>query len=324
MRRREFLGIACGAASWPITAAAQGSGRRPTIGFLGASSASAQAEWTAAFIDRLGELGWREGRNIAIEYRWAEGRNERFAEFASEFVGLNVDTILTDGGATLAAKKVTSTVPIVFAVAADPLGGGYVSSLSRPGGNVTGSSVQASDTASKRLTLLREAVPNVRRLAVLVNPNYAAALRETEEVEAAAGKLALDVTRAEVRRSEDFGPAIETRRGRADALYVCTDSFANSNRSVINAAALAARLPTTQGFRNATVEGGLMSYGANFPALFRRAAEKVNLILRGARPGDLPVEQPSKFDLVLNLRTAAALGLDFPPTLLAAADEVIE
>jgi putative ABC transport system substrate-binding protein len=227
-----------------------------------------------------------EGRNIAIEYRWAEGRNERFAEFASEFVRLNVDAILTDGGATLAAKKITSTVPIVFAVAADPLGGGYVSSLSHPGGNVTGSSVQASDTASKRLNLLREAVPNMRRFAVLVNPNYPAALRETDEVRAAAEKLDLELVRAEVRAPQDFAPAIEAAKAGADALYVCTDSFANSNRAVINASAFSARLPTIQGFRNAALEGGLMSYGANFPALFRRAAEKVNLILRGAKPGD--------------------------------------
>jgi putative ABC transport system substrate-binding protein len=325
MRRREFITLlSSAAAAWPLAAQAQRPAKLPTIGFLGASSEAGQAPWTAAFLQRLRELGWVEGRTIAIEYRWAEGRNERFAEFASEFVGLKVDIILTDGGATLAAKKVTSVIPIVFAVAADPLGGGYVASLSRPGGNVTGSSVQAFDSASKRLGLLREVLPGLRRLAVLVNPNYPAAVAETGEVEASAQKLGIEVIRAEVRRAEDFVPAIEGVKGRADALYVCTDSFANSNRIAVNIAALAARLPTMQGFREAARAGGLMSYGANFPALFRRAAEKVDKILRGAKPGDLPVEQPTQFDLVVNLKTARALGIEVPPSVLVAAEEVIE
>jgi ABC-type uncharacterized transport system substrate-binding protein len=325
MRRREFITLLGSAAvAWPLVAQAQRPAKLPTIGFLGASSEAGQAPWTAAFLQRLRELGWVEGRTIAIEYRWAEGRNERFAEFASEFVGLKVDIILTDGGATLAAKKVTSVIPIVFAVAADPLGGGYVASLSRPGGNVTGSSVQAFDSASKRLGLLREVLPGLRRLAVLVNPNYPAAVAETGEIEASAQKLGIEVFRAEVRRAEDFVPAIEGVKGRADALYVCTDSFANSNRIAVNTAALAARLPTMQGFREAARAGGLMSYGANFPALFRRAAEKVDKILRGAKPGDLPVEQPTQFDLVINLKTARALGIEVPPSVLVAAEEVIE
>src|SRR5436190_19434151 len=198
MRRREFLSVlGSAAAAWPFKARAQQSTKVPTIGFLGASSEAGQAPWTAAFLERLRELGWIEGRTVAIEYRWAEGRNERFAEFAAESVRLKVDVILTDGGATLAAKKVTSVIPIVFAVAADPLGGGYVASLSRPGGNVTGTSVQAFDSASKRLGLLREAVPGLRRLAILVNPNYPAAVAETGEVEAAAQKLGIEVVRAE-------------------------------------------------------------------------------------------------------------------------------
>jgi putative ABC transport system substrate-binding protein len=324
MRRREFITLLSSAAAWPFVAQAQQRAKLPTIGFLGASSESGQAPWTAAFLQRLRELGWVEGRTVAIEYRWAEGRNERFAEFASEFVQLRVDVILTDGGATLAAKKVTSVIPIVFAVAADPLGGGFVASLSRPGGNITGSSVQAFDSASKRLGLLREVLPGLRRLAVLVNPNYPAAVAETGEVEASAQKLGIEVIRAEVRRAEDFVPAIEGVKGRADALYVCTDSFANSNRIAVNTAALAARLPTMQGFRESARAGGLMSYGANFPALFRRAAEKVDKILRGAKPGDLPVEQPTQFDLVINLRTARALGIEVPPSVLVAAEEVIE
>jgi putative ABC transport system substrate-binding protein len=249
IKRREFITLLVGTAAsvtLPLAAPAQPAGKLPTIGFLGASSASGQAEWTAAFVQRLRELGWIEGRTIAIEYRWAEGRNDRFAEFAAEFVRLKVDIILTDGGATLAAKKVTSVIPIVFAVAADPLGGGYVASLSRPGGNVTGSSVQASDTASKRLGLLREVLPGLHRLAILVNPNYPAAVREMGEVEAAAHKFGFEIIRAEIRRAEDIAPAIEGVKDRADALYVCTDSFANSNRVLINTSALATRLPTMQ------------------------------------------------------------------------------
>src|SRR3954465_7902177 len=194
MRRREFLGALGGAAAaWPVMGRAQQSTKLPTIGFLGASSEAGQAPWTAAFVDRLRELGWIEGRTVTIEYRGAEGRNERFAEFAAEFVRLKVDVILTDGGATLAAKKVTSVIPIVFAVAADPLGGGYVASLSRPGGNVTGSSVPASDTATKRLSLLQEAIPGLRRVAILVNVNYPAAVKETAEVESAGREIKLEI-----------------------------------------------------------------------------------------------------------------------------------
>jgi putative ABC transport system substrate-binding protein len=324
MKRRKFIGILGAAAVWPLAAYSQPRGRPPTIGFLGASAASAQAHWTAAFVQRLSELGWVEGRTVAIEYRFAEGRNDRFAELAGELVRLNVDVILTDGGATLAAKNVTSTIPIVFAVAADPLGGGYVSSLSHPGGNVTGSSVQASDTATKRLGLLREAVPGLKRLSILVNMNYPAAVRETAEVESAARDVGVETHRAEIRRVEDIQPAIEGLKGRADGLYVCTDSFFNSNRLVINSTALAAKLPTMHGIRATAEGGGMMSYSANFPALFRRAAEKVDKILRGAKPGDLPVEQPTQFDLMLNLKTAAVLGVSLPPTLIGLADEVIE
>jgi putative ABC transport system substrate-binding protein len=326
MLRRDFIISALATTVWlyPAAARAQPSGKLPTIGFLGASAASTQALWTAAFVKRLNELGWIEGRTVAIEYRFAEGRNERFAELAADLVQRNVDVILTDGGATLAAKKVTSTIPIVFAVAADPLGGGYVSSLSHPGGNVTGSSVQASDTATKRLGLLRDAIPGLRRLAILVNLNYPAAVRETSEVETAARNIGVESVRGEVRRVEDIAPAIEGLKGSADALYVCTDSFFNSNRVLINSTAIAAKLPTMHGIRATAEGGGMMSYSANFPALFRRAAEKVDKILRGAKPGDLPVEQPTQFDLMVNLKTAAVLGLTLPPTLLGLADELIE
>lgn len=325
MKRRAFILALGGAAvAWPLAGRAQQPKKLPTIGFLGASSASAQAQWTAAFVQRLRELGWVEGRTVAIEYRWAEGRNDRFAEFAAEFVRLKVDVIVTDGGAAVAAKKVTSVIPIVFAVSADPLGTGLVESLARPGGNVTGSTVQAPDLAGKRLGILREVVPGLRRLAILANAGYPAAMRKTGEVETAAHTLGLAVTRSEVRRADDITPAIEALKGRVDALYVCTDSFANSNRVLINTSALAVRLPTMHGIRSLAAAGGLMSYGADFPALFRRAGDFADKILRGVKPADIPVEQPTKFDLVINLKTAKVLGLTIPSSLLATADEVIE
>ena len=324
MQRREFTTLLGGAAAWPLAAQAQQPAKLPTIGFLGASSASAQSEWTAALVRRLSELGWIEGRTVAIEYRWAEGRNERFAEIAAEFVVLKVDVIVTDGGAAVAAKKVTSAIPIVFAVSADPLGTGLVASLARPGGNVTGSTVQAPDLAGKRLELLREVVPRFRRLAILANAGYPAALRETGEVEAIARTLGVEVILADIRGAEEIAPAIEGVKGRADALYVCTDSFANTNRVLINSSALAARLPTMHGIRALAEAGGLIAYGANFPELFRRAGDFADKILRGAKPADIPVEQPTKFDLIINLKTAKALDLTVPPSVLARADEVIE
>ena len=283
------------------------------------------SQWTAAFVQRLRELGWIEGRTVAIEYRWAEGRSERFAEIAAEFVRLKVDVIVTTWNrAVLAAKQATSVIPIVFALAGDPVGSGLVASLARPGGNVTGLSVQQTDLAGKRLELLREVVPGLRRLAIMANVGYPDAVLEMGEVQAAARTLGLEVVTLEIRRAEDIAPAFEALKGRADALYVCTDALVNTNRIRINTLALGARLPTMHGIREYVEAGGLMSYGANFPDLFRRAADYVDKILRGAKPADIPVEQPTKFDLVINLTTAKALGLDVPPTLLARADEVIE
>ena len=285
---------------------------RPS-GFLGSSTPSAQGQWTAAFVQRLRELGWIEGRTVAIEYRWAEGRSERFAEIAAEFVRLKVDVIVTSGtAAVLAAKQATSVIPIVFAVAGDPVGTGLVASLARPGGNVTGLSIQQTDLAGKRLELLREVVPGLRRLAILANVGNPAAVLEMGEVQAAARTLGLEVATFEIRRAEDIAPAFEALKGRADALYVCADPLVITNRIRINTLALGARLPTMHGVREYVEAGGLMSYGPNFPDLFRRAADYVDKILRGAKPADLPVEQPTKFDLVINLTTAKALGLDRP------------
>jgi putative ABC transport system substrate-binding protein len=325
MKRREFITLLGGAATtWPLAARAQQPAKLPTIGVLGATTPATYGLFVAAFVQRLRELGWIEGRTIAIEYRRAEGRGERFAEIAAEFVRLKVDVIVTVGGAVLAAKQATSLIPIVFAVAADPVGSGLVASLARPGGNVTGLSTQFTDLAGKRLELLREIVPNLRRLAIMANTGYPAAVLEMAEVQATARTLGLEVATLEIRRAEDIAPAFEALKGRAEALYVCAESLVTTNRVRINTLALAARLPQMHGVREYVEVGGLMSYGPNVPDLWRRAADYVDKILRGAKPGDLPVEQPTKFDFIINLTTAKALGLEVSPSLLARADEVIE
>jgi putative tryptophan/tyrosine transport system substrate-binding protein len=327
MRRREFITLLASAAAsaWPLSARAQVATKLPTIGFLGQGTRSAASEWVAAFVQRLRELGWIEGRTIAIEYRWAEGRDERYNEIAAEFVRIKVNIIVTSGTPqVVAAKQATSVIPIVFATAGDPVGNGLVASLSRPGGNVTGLSLQLTDTASKRIELLREVVPGLVRFAIIANIGNPFTMLELGEVKEAARALGLEVVPLEIRRAEDIGPAFEALKGHAEALYVCTDALVNTNRIRINISALGARLPTIYGSRDYVEAGGLMSYGANFPDLFRRTADYVDRILRGANPGDLPVEQPTRFDLVVNLTTAKALGLTLPPTLLARADEVIE
>jgi ABC-type uncharacterized transport system substrate-binding protein len=324
MRRREFIALIGGATAWPLAARAQQPAKLPTIGFLGTATPSAWNQWTPAFVQRLRELGWIEGRTVAIEYRWAEGRDERYTEIAAELVRLKVDVIVTGGGALLVAKQATSVIPIVFALAADPVGSRFVASLARPGGNITGLSVQATDLAGKRLEFLREVIPGLRRLAILANVGYPAAELEMDEVQAAARTLGLEVATLEIRRADDIAPAFEALKGLAEALYVPADPLVNTNRIRINTLALGARLPTMFGFREYVEAGGLMSYGPNIPHLFRRAADYVDKILRGAKPGDLPVEQPTKFDLIINLTTAKALGIEIPATLLARADEVIE
>jgi putative ABC transport system substrate-binding protein len=325
IRRREFIRLLGSAAAWPLAARAQQAGKLPTIGFLGANTASTQRRSTDAFVQRLRELGWIENRTVAIEYRWGEGRDERFAEIAAEFVRLKVDVIVTFGTpSSLAVKKATAVIPIVFAAAGDPLGTGLVASIARPGGNITGLSIQQTDVASKRLELLREIVPALRTVAILANISSPNSVLEMAEAQAAARTLGLAVVTSELRGAEDIAPAFDALKGRADALYVCGSPLLTTNRIRINTLALGVRLPTMHGFRELTEAGGLMSYGPNFPDLFRRAAEYVDKILRGAKPSDLPVEQPTKFDLVLNLTTAKALGLEVPSSLLARADEVIE
>ena len=318
MRRRELITLIGGAAAaWPLAARAQQPAKVPTIGFLGAATPSTMNPWIAAFMQRLREFGWIEGRNIAIEYRWAEGRPEPLAEIAAEFVRLKVGVILTHATApVVAAKQATSVIPIVFANAGDPVGSGLIASLARPGGNVTGLSIQGTDTAGKRLDLLREVLPGLRRLAVMGNVGNPRVVLEMRETQATARALGLEVTPLEIRRAEDIAAAFEALKSRADALYVSPDPLANTNRIRINTLALGARLPTISSIREYVAAGTLMSYGANFPDLWRRAAEFVDKILRGAKPADIPVEQPTKFDLIINLTTAKALGLEVPPTLL--------
>ena len=324
MRRREVIIAFGGAAAWQAVVRAQPA-KLPTIGFLGPLTQSAQSEWTAAFVQRMREHGWIEGHTVAIEYRWGDGRSERLAEIANEFVRLKVDIIVTGGtAAVIAAKRATSVIPVVFGVAGDPVGTGLVASLSRPGGNVTGLSNQSAELAGKRIGLLREVVPGLRRLAIMANMSSPIGVLEMDEVKGAARALGLEVASLEIRRTEDIAPAIEALKGRADALFVVTDPLMNTNRVQINALALDARLPTMHAGRDYIEAGGFISYGPNFADLFRRAADYVDKILRGAKPADLPVEQPTKFDLVVSVKTAKALGLELPPTLLARADEVIE
>jgi putative ABC transport system substrate-binding protein len=326
MNRRDFiklLGVA--SAAWPLAVRAQQAGRVPTIGYLAAVSESADRPRRAAFVRRLAELGWVEGQNVRIEYRLAEGRSERYTEIAAEFVRLKVDVIVTSGTAVVAAaKQATSVIPIVFGAAGDPVGTGLVASLARPGGNVTGLSLQQTDTAGKRLELLREVVPGLHRLAILANIGSTAAVLDMHEVETSARALGLEATMLEIRRAEGIAPALEALKGRAEALYVVVDPLVAANGTRINTLALGAQLPTMHIFRELVETGGLMSYGPNLPDLFRRTADFVDKILHGAKPGDLPVQQPTKFELIINLKTAKALGLTVPLPLIGRADEVIE
>jgi len=325
VKRREFIALLGGmSATWPLTARAQ-QAKTATIGLLGTGSAAAQSQWTAAFVQRLRELGWVEGRNLAIEYRWAEGYTERLRDLANELVRLKVDVIVSHNTpGPLAAKQATSTIPIVFATAGDPVGSGIVASLARPGGNVTGLSSQMPDVAGKRLEHLREIVPGLHRLAVLADTDNPFVKLDVSQLRQAGAGLGVEVATFEMRRGEDIDPAFEALKGRAQALYVPPTPVALVNRVRINTLALAAHMPTTLAVREYVEAGGLMSYGPDWPHMWGRAANFVDKILRGAKPAELPVEQPTKFDLVINLTTAKALGLTVPDKLLALANEVIE
>jgi putative tryptophan/tyrosine transport system substrate-binding protein len=324
MRRREFMTLVGAAAVWPFVAYAQ-QRAIPVVGlFIPSESATAKPR-VEAFVQRLHELGWIEGRTLAIEYRWAEGRTERFAEIVAELTRLKVDVIVTAGASPVAAaKQATSLIPIVFAVSSDPVGTGLVASLARPGGNITGLSYLGPDLAAKRLEIAREALNGLARLAIMADSGASGAMLEMHEVQTTASKLGLPVVLLEIQRRDQIAPAFTTLRDRADALYVCSDPLVNANRVHIVNLALDARLPTIFGERENVDAGGLISYGPNIPDLFRRAAGLVDKILRGTKPADIPVEQPTNFELVINIKTAKALGLTIPPTLLSRADAVIE
>jgi putative ABC transport system substrate-binding protein len=329
MRRRDFLKALSGAAMAPLVgpndALAQQARPSTTIGFLGTTTPTIWSANVTAFQNRLRELDWIDGRNVSIEYRWAQGRDDRYAEFASEFVQRKVDIIVTAGTtAVIALKKATSAIPIVFAAAGDPVRTGLVSSLSRPGGNVTGLSNMQTDLGGRRLSLLREIQPNVKRVAVLGNVDSPLIALEMEGVKEDGARLGLETFKLHVTKAEEIVPAIQSLKGVADALYICSDPFLTTHRVRINTLAIAQKLPTVNAFREYVVAGGLLSYGPNFPDLFRRSADYVDKILRGAKPADIPVEQPVKFDLVINNRTAIAIGLTIPEQFLMRADEVIE
>ena len=326
MRRRKFLGVAFGAAAaWPLAAGAQEQARR--VGVL-MSAAAGDAEGQAnlaAFLQRLQQLGWSDGSNLRIDARWAAGNADETRKHIAEAVALAPDVILASGGSVISPLlQATRIVPIVFTIVADPVGAGYIMSLARPGGNVTGLSIQTIDLSGKRLEFLREVVPDLRRLAIIGNNDLPAAALEMREIEAKARALGIDVSVSKVRRAADIVPAFEAVKARAQALYVCADWVTASNRAQLTTLARGARLATMFSGREDVEAGGLMSYGPSFSYLYRRAADLVDKILRGVKPAEIPVEQSTKFDLIINLTTAKSLGLSVPPTLLARADEVIE
>ena len=324
MKRREFITLLGGAAAWPLAARAQQRGKLRTIGQLSAGSMTTGV--FAAFHDGLRELGWIEGANVVIERRFADNRIERLPDLAAELVRLNVDVIVGFGTPPpLAAKRATTTIPIVMVAAGDPLGSGLVASLARPGGNVTGTSLMAPDLAGKRLELLKELVHRLARVAVIwnaANPYPALVFKETQ---AAGRTLGIEVQSLEVRGPDDFDGVFEAvRRQRPEALITVEDPLTVNHRKLISDFAAGHRLPTLYGLREFVTAGGLLSYGANLDDAFRRSAGYVDKILKGAKPADLPVLQPTKFEFVINLKTANVLGLNVPDKLIALADEVIE
>ncbi len=328
MQRREFIVLIGGAAAavWPQAARAQQPGKIPRVGFMGNSTAALEANLVGPFREGLRELGYVEGRNIAIEYRWADGDYARFPALVAELIAAKVDVIVTAGTpASLAVKKATSTVPLVMIAVGDPVGTGLVPSLARPGGNLTGLSSIAPDLEGKRLELLREIVPKLSHVAFFFNPAnpfHAVSMRNGR---AAAQALGIKLQPHEVRRSEDLDAAFDTiAKEKPDALLILADRVFLHNRQRMMDFATEQRLPSVNAYREVVEAGGLMSYGPSYEDMHKRAAIYVDKILKGAKPADLPIEQPTKFTLILNLKAAKALGLDVSPMLLARADEVIE
>jgi putative tryptophan/tyrosine transport system substrate-binding protein len=325
VRRREFVTLLGGAAAWPLAARAQQPDRMRRIGVLlvGLSPESKEAKH---FRLGLRDAGYSEGRDVIIEWRSANGDYDRVPELVADLIHSKVDVIVQDSTVgTEVAKRSTSTIPIVMALVLDPVGSGLVNSLAHPGGNVTGLSMMTSELNSKRLQLLKEAIPQLTRAAVLWNPDHPSHAKVVEDLKVIAPSLSIELTFVDVRAPEQFGPAFsDISRAKAQALYVVEDPIFFAHRMILLELASTARLPTIHDLRRFPEEGALMSYGPDLHDLFRRAAIYVYRILKGAKPADLPVEQPTKFELVINLTTAKALGLEVPPTLLARADEVIE
>jgi ABC-type uncharacterized transport system substrate-binding protein len=325
MKRREFIVLLGGAAmTWPLAARAQQPTKSYRIGMLETISAALNAPHLDAFRKGLRELGYVEGKNYTIEYRSADGRAERFPELAAELVRLGVDLIVVRGTpGTIAAKNATGTIPVVMASVGDPLL--IVDSLAHPGGNVTGLSAFVNEMTSKRIGLMKELVPAMSRIALFANMSNAVSPPQWEETKTAARSLGSEAELLDVRSRDDVGRAFETAVGRhVDALIVAFDGLFQANTRMIAELAARNRLPAIYVGREFIEAGGLMTYGVSFPHLYFRAATYVDKIFRGAKPADLPVEQPTKFELIINLPTAKALGIDVPPTLLARADEVIE
>jgi putative tryptophan/tyrosine transport system substrate-binding protein len=327
MRRRSFVALLGGVvAAWPFAARAQHGGKIPRVGFMGNSTAALEANLIGPFREGLREHGYEEGRNLDIVFRWAEGRYERFPALIAELIAADVDVIVTAGTpAALAVKKATSTVPVVMAAIGDPVGSGVVQNLARPGGNITGLSAIAPDLEGKRLELLREVVPHLANVAFFLNPANEFHTVSMRQALTAAQALNIRLQPREVSKSEDLEPALASIiKEKPDGLLILADRVFLHNRQRMMDFATEHRLPSVNAYRELVEAGGLMSYGPDYGEMHRRAADYVDRILKGARPGDLPVEQPTRFTLIVNLKAAKAIGLEVPPTLVARADDVIE
>jgi putative ABC transport system substrate-binding protein len=325
-RRRFLLTSLAGALAGPLAVEAQQTGKVPRIGALAGATAATYAARFDSFRQGLRELGYVEGQNIAIEYRYAHGKLERLADLAAELVRLNVDVIFAVAAPeTAAARQATTSIPIVFAGHGDPVGTGHVASLAKPGGNITGMSQMLPELSAKRLEVLKEAFPRVSRVAVLWNAANPTKVLDWRETQRAAPTLGIALQSREVQGPDDLASAFAAlTRQRPDALMTLDDPVTMTARASIVAFAAKERLPTIYGLSDFVYVGGLMSYGPNRAEMYRRAGAYVGLILKGAKPGDLPVEQSTKFELVINLKTAKTLGLTIPPSLLARADQVIQ
>ena len=326
MRRRKFLSILGSAAAWPLAARAQQSAM-PVIGFLSSRSSDVDAQLVDSFHRGIAEAGFVEGRNVAIEYRWAHGRYDRLPKLAAELVNKPVSVLVSTGGtvSALAAKASTKTIPVVFTTADDPVKVGLVDSLNRPGGNVTGITTSFIETAPKRIGLLHELLPKATKIAFLVNSTNPATVTELDEMQPAARTAGLQIEMLNASNTSAINVAFEDlKKMKIDALIIAVDPFFFSQAEQLVTLAAQQGIATLYFRREFAVSGGLMSYGSNFAEFFRVVGEYAGRLLKGVRPGDLPVQRPTKFELVINLKSAKALGLTVPPTLLARADEVIE